>query len=198
MTFFRGRPDRLHGVRAGERAVLEELYWAYIDRVVRIVRHGFYRVGSGRVLGVLSSEVRDVVQDVFSRAFRETARLTYDGVREYSPFLATIARNVVTDWARRRGHAPVELSAELEDTPAEDVELAWANEAVMSVVDEYLSHLDPELCKLHEPHYVLGLSQNEAARALCLTRQQFRSRGAKLRAGLVRAILRVNLSQQLT
>jgi RNA polymerase sigma factor (sigma-70 family) len=177
--------------------VLEELYWAYVDRVERIVRYGFYRVGAGRVAGVPSSDVRDVVQEVFSRAFRETARRTYDGVRDYSPFLATIARNVVTDWARRRGHTIVEVSDELDDAPADDVELAWADEAVMRVVDEYLSHLEPELSRLHEQHYVLGLSQNEAARALGLTRQQFRSRDAKLRAGLVKAMRHANLAKQL-
>jgi RNA polymerase sigma-70 factor (ECF subfamily) len=197
MTFFRGRPDRLQDFRAGRRAVLEELYWAYVDRVERIVRHGFYRVGSGQVSGVASSEVRDVIQEIFSRAFRERARLAYDGVREYSPFIATIARNVVTDWARRRGHAIVELSDDLDDAPAEDVELAWADEAVMRVVDEYLSHLDPELTRLLEQRYVLGLSQNDAARALGISRQQFRSRDAKLRAGLVRAIRRANLAKDL-
>ena len=102
-----------------------------------------------------------------------------------------------TQEAGRRGHAIVELSDDLDDAPAADVELAWADEAVMRVVDEYLSHLALEFSGLHEQRCVRGLSQNDAARALGISRQQLRSREAKLRAGLVRAIRRANMAKDL-
>src|SRR5882724_2428304 len=106
MTFFRGHPDLLQAFRAGQREVVEQVYWAYVDRVERIVRYGFHSVPMQRhVSGVPASEVADLVQEVFVRAFRESARLSYDGLRDYAPFLGTIARNVLVDSARRRGHA---------------------------------------------------------------------------------------------
>src|SRR5262249_11634628 len=109
MPFFRGRPERLQAFRIGERAVVEEGYWAYLSLVERIVRHGFRRTGAAEAAGVPTSEIADAVQEVFARAFREKARLAYDGIREYGPFLTTIARNVVADWGRRRGHSVVEI-----------------------------------------------------------------------------------------
>ena len=109
MPFFVGRPDRLEGFRAGRKDVLEELYRAYVEQVEKIVRHGFFTQRDGRrVVGVHASEVPDLVQDVFVRAFRESARLSFDGTREYGPFLYAIARNALSDWGRqaRRGETP--------------------------------------------------------------------------------------------
>jgi len=67
MTFFRGRPDLVQGYRQGLRAVVEDV-WAYVDRVEAIVRHGFHQANAAqRVAGVPSSEVADLVQEVFAR-----------------------------------------------------------------------------------------------------------------------------------
>jgi DNA-directed RNA polymerase specialized sigma24 family protein len=108
MPFFRENPDLLPAFRAGRRDVLERLYWATVERVEHIVRHGFWAASSGkRVPGVTASEVGDVVQEVFVRAFGERARNSYDGLREYTPYLSKIARNALATraWERlaRRG-----------------------------------------------------------------------------------------------
>jgi RNA polymerase sigma-70 factor (ECF subfamily) len=190
MPFFRENPELLRAFRAGRRDVLERLYWATIDRVEGIVRHGFW-VASARthVRGVTASEVGDVVQEVFARAFRESARNAYDGLRDYTPYLSTITRNTVIDWARRRGASVERLVEDLGDPPADDpAPLAWADDAAMQVVESYLAGLTEELRAVHEQRYVLGRSQNEAAAALGTTRQRLRTIEGRLRDGLDRAL----------
>ncbi len=71
-------------------------------------------------------ELEDVLQDVFRKAFGEKARDSYDGLRPYAAYLATIARNlVIDDYSQRKR----ELSLFTRDeTPADD---------------EWTSHDDP-------------------------------------------------------
>jgi RNA polymerase sigma-70 factor (ECF subfamily) len=196
MPFFRENPELLAPFRAGRRDVLERLYWATVARVEGIVRHGFW-VASSRthVRGVSTSEVGDVVQEVFARAFRESARNAFDGLREYTPYLSTIARNAVIDWARRRGADVERLVEDVGDVPCDEAPLAWADEAVMQVVESYVAGLSAELRLVHEQRYVQGRSQNEAAQALGTTRQRVRTAEAKLREGLDRALRRAKLDE---
>ena len=185
MPFLRSRPDILAGFRRGDRAALEAVYWAYVERVERTVRVVCWATGT-------RSEIADVVQETFLRAFEERARQAYDPSRDYGPYLVTIARNLVTDRARARGRElPLDDPAEpASDPPAQQDPDAppWADEATMRCVEAYLAGLDPELAALHEARYVRGLSQVQAADALGCTRQQLRTREARLREGLVRAL----------
>lgn len=195
MPFFRGNPELLRAFRAGQRDALEQVYWATVKRIEQIVRHGFWAASSGkRVPGVSAADVGDVVQEVFARAFRESARNSYDGVREFTPYLSTIARNTLIDWARRRG---LDLEELVEDVgvPGEEVPLAWADEAAMRVVESYLATVPAELRLVHEQRYVLGRSQNEASRALGTTRQKLRTAEGKLRDGLHRALRRAGIHE---
>jgi RNA polymerase sigma-70 factor, ECF subfamily len=192
MPFFRGRADRLQAFRIGDRAVVEEVYWAYLGLVERIVRHGFRNYGVTEIAPVPTSEIADAVQEVFARAFRENVRLAYDGIRDYGPFLATIARNVVADWGRRRGHSVVEIPTD-PDALTEIDDRGWAEEAVMQLVDEYVAALPAELRRVHEQRYVLEQSQLEAARTLGVSRQHLRTLEAKLQRGLERALRRADL-----
>jgi RNA polymerase sigma-70 factor (ECF subfamily) len=196
MSFFTGRPDRLAGFRAGQREVLEELYLAYFEQVEQIIRHGYFKQSDGRrVIGVRASEVMDLVQEVFTRAFRESARRSFDGAREYGPFLYAIARNALSDWGReaRRGEfVSTEELAEVADAEfAPDTR--WADEAVMRVVEEYVAALPQPLKGVHEQRYVRGLSQVAAAEALGLSRQQLRTLEQKLRDGLDGALRRAEV-----
>jgi RNA polymerase sigma-70 factor (ECF subfamily) len=193
VTFFLGRPELLRAFREGDRAVVADVYWAYVDLVERVVHRAFQRAG-GR--GVPAEEVADLVQEVFVRAFRERARLAYDGLREYRPFLGTVARNVVTDWARRRGRALVELPEELEAQPTDDAEPGWADEEVVRATEAYLAGLPVELAGVHQQRFVLGNSQLEAARQLGFTRQQVRTLEGKLRDGLALALRKAGLLER--
>jgi RNA polymerase sigma factor (sigma-70 family) len=193
MTFFRTQPEMLEGFRTGSRRVLEAVYWAYVGKVERIVRYGFQRSVGARVPGVPPADVPDLVQEVFARLFRESTRRAFDAQRELGPFLVTIACNVVTDWARKRGHTIVEVASDLDDMPMERDESGWPDDALIRATEDYLATLAPALRQVHEQRYVLGRSQDDAARALGITRQNVRTLEEKLRHGLKKALRKAHL-----
>src|SRR5262245_41517183 len=172
------RTDRglLAGFRQGERAALERVYWEYVERVERVVRHGFLLLrqeGAVQVAGLRPGDVGDVVQETFTRAFGERARLAYDGLRDYGPFLLTITRNLLVDRARKYGRElGLDDLEEFAEPAAEEKEPPFADDATMKATREYLERLPGALRGVHEQRYVRAVSQEEAARALGISRQQ--------------------------
>ncbi len=189
---FGGDRELLDRYRRGDRAVLERVYWAYIDPVERLVSRCVRAQGSGP--RGYSVSVEDLVQDVFTRAFSEGSRLAYDGIRDYGPYLFTIARNVVVDAFRRRGReVPTDLET-LSDRALFDPS-GWGAEASLSTdvqiltrVRYYLAQLPPELAAVHRQRFGLGVSQHEAAQALGISRQQLRTLEKKLCDGVAREL----------
>jgi len=126
---------------------------------------------------------------VFTRAFDPPARLRFDGVREYAPYLTTIARNVVVDYLRRRQRLRIEdlapfigeiaIAGQFPDH-GED----FAHSQIVALVAEYVARLPSELRRVHEAMYVQGLSQRQAAEALGLGRQVVRTLESRLKEGL--------------
>lgn len=200
MPLFREQPELLEPFRRGEPRALEVVYFAYVERVELILRRGFQiQREQKRVTGASPSDVRDLLQEVFLRAFDERARRAFDGVREYGPYLATIARNVLADWGRKRGQTLLldEIPAHLEPSTVEPDALEEEDPRVLRIVEEYISGLTPELRGVHRERYELAHSQAEAARALELSRQQLRTLEGHLRKGLARALLRAELGASL-
>src|SRR5262252_2063902 len=123
MTVFRGRADLLARFRAGDREALETVYRAYVDKVSDLVAHGFRIAATGGAvagLGRRPADLADTVQEIFLKAFSRGARLSFDGARDFGPYIATIARNVMIDRARRAGRELLLPEAELDmaATPA--------------------------------------------------------------------------------
>jgi RNA polymerase sigma factor (sigma-70 family) len=196
MPIFRGNSQLFRRFREGDRDALEAIYLAYVDKIAKVVRFGFrLRDGSVTVsgLGSRSDEVADVVQEVFAKSFAASARAAFDGVRDYGPYLYAITRNVIADRARRtRRELPtpwqaLERAREEELMPNEE-QPAWADEATVTVVREYLGALDDELKRLHQARYVDGLSQRDAAKRLGISRQSLRTLEGRLRDGLRRKL----------
>jgi len=191
---FEANRERLDGFRRGDRSALEQVYWFYVDRVERLVRRCLASVG-GSLPGA-ATNVEDLVQDVFARAFGRAARESYDGLRDYGPYLFTVARNAVADalrLGRREVLADLDMIAEAATNEdgggAGDSEDAqWADPAVMAVVRAYLAGLPSDLRRLHHQRYVLGLSQDGAAAALGTSRQRVRTLEKKLQRGLIRQL----------
>lgn len=157
---------------------MAKVYWAYVVRLESFAR---------RLVRPL--EVPDVVQDVFTRAFSESSRLSYDGERDYGPYLLTIARNLIADRARRAGREISVDDAAFLDLPAQEEELEpWADPETMKIVDSYVRGLPAPLRAVHEARYVRGLPQREAAATIGISRQQLRTREAQLREGLAAAL----------
>jgi hypothetical protein len=131
---------------------MEQVYWAYAARIAAIIRRGFNVKNEQRVPGVRGEQLEDLVQEVFTKAFSERARLAYDGLRDYGPFLFTIARNVVIDWARKNGREiPVEHLQEYEmlESSSEPDDAPWADPFTTTIVEAYLRELPPELADVH-------------------------------------------------
>jgi len=188
MPIFRERPALLPRFRGGERGALEEIYWTYVDRVTAVVRYGMRGAGLVRCP---PEQVSDLVHDVFARAFAPPARIGFDGLRDYGPYLSTLARNLLADWARRQGReiptdAP-ELDALAEPAAAEE---AGSDPELSALVRRYLGELSPELRAFQEARFEQGLSQAATATALGLTRQTVRTLEQRLRKGLQRTIKR--------
>jgi RNA polymerase sigma-70 factor (ECF subfamily) len=169
--------------RAGKEAALEEVYRFYVGKVATVMRHGTLAGNDGRVFGAPVHEQHDLIQETFVRAFSQSVRLQYDGLRDYGPYLLTICRNLLIEYWRRRGRE-VDLPANVEDIlnvgPADPA----IDPAALEAVEAYVATLSPPLRLAYEKLYVACLSQNDAAIALGLSRQRVRTLEARIRKGL--------------
>jgi hypothetical protein len=113
-------PALLAAFRSGDSHALRDVYVRNVDKVDSLIKQGFVTLGPPpmRVPGVVGEGRRDIVQDVFLRAFRESARLAYDGLRPYAPYLLRIAKNVCIDRYRRTKRERLHTEAELLDIDA--------------------------------------------------------------------------------
>jgi RNA polymerase sigma factor (sigma-70 family) len=185
--------ELLAGFREGKRDVLERVYYSLVDDVFKLVALGFASA-NGAVRGERDpDEQRVVIQEVFARAFAERARLGYDGVRPYRPYLLTIARNVMIDRARAR-------SGELGRASDVDVDAIIASDApIPGAIEEsadqqrlraraaaYIEALDPELRRFVALRFERELSHLDVAAELGITRRRVRTLEARVIKGLRR------------
>lgn len=183
--------------RGGERDALEVVYRQHAGEVWSMLRSGFASGNGPRVLGISeASALRDAVQDVFVRAFAESARLAYDGLRPYRPYLLRIARNVRIDQLRRSGREvlmadpasdgatepPVEQPADAADR------LHW--EQQHAATRAHVATLDAERQRYVELRFVQELSQQQVAERMSLTRRRARTLESDVLDGLRRALQR--------
>jgi len=180
--------DFLQRFKAGERPFLEKVYFAYVDEVEAYVRHFLAMYGRH---GCLAPDVGDLVQEAFVRAFAEKARHAFDGQRDYGPFLGALTRNLMIDWARRRGREMPTEDLDRFPASAPPSEREWADPDTMAVVNVYIGELPPELREVHEWRYVQCRSQDETCSALAISRQTLRTREKHLRDGLRRRLRRL-------
>lgn len=197
MAIFHLNSALLRPFRAGNAAALEAVYWHYVALVATVVREGARVGGDGRVLGAPAQMQADLMQETFVRAFAVRARQAYDEKRLYRPYLLTICRNLLVDWARRRGRELSERTldeAALQavtdgDTVASIEQQPWADPDTVAIVEAYIAQLDPLLRSVYEQRYVKCVSQVETAQALALTRQRVRTLEDKLRRGLAKILM---------
>jgi len=193
LTFFRGQPELVERFRAGDTAVLTEVYLAYIGPLQNVLRQGFAVQADARsfhIAGIADPmEVEAACQEVFMRAFKSSARQAYDPARSYANYLFRIARNWRIDAFRKRrpevsfDAAPV-LGAEVEDE-APLVEARMIDAEVEALVADYLAGLPARDRDYFQGRLFGGRTQTEAAAALGLTRIQGRRIEARVKTGLL-------------
>jgi RNA polymerase sigma-70 factor, ECF subfamily len=179
--------------RAGQGDALATVYRAHADEVVRTARAVLKDCALPTApYDQLASDLADVVQEAFAKAFAPEARRRFDDQRAFRPYLLQIARNAAVDhWRARRRHVLVDgdrLAEHLvrdEEVSAHDEE--WAGADVVAVVERFIG---TEERRGYEALYVRGLSQREAAVELGVGRQVVRTIEGRLRTGLERALAR--------
>ena len=199
MTVFADNRPLLDAFRRGDRAALATVYHHYVDDIAAVIRHGFSIPTSGiRVRGAADEQTeRDLVQDVFVRAFGVRARDTYDGVRPYGPYLRRIAKNLLIDRARA-----VDPTIPLDDADRELViepearenDGAW-NEQRRATTD-FIAALAPELQRLVKLRFEEEMTQDQTAEALGVSRRRVRTLEARIQRGLRKALRRAGLWQK--
>jgi RNA polymerase sigma factor (sigma-70 family) len=190
VTIFVDNRDLLERFRRGERAALAAVYERYVDEVATLARRGFTIESSGHVYvrGATGDGERELVQDTFVRAFGEKARLAYDGISPYRPYLLRVTKNLMID--RYRAAQKEANHVELDESGVGDLDaLLAANRALPSVDDpidldwkaqlaataEYLATLDEESRRIVALRFEDELSQDEVAARVGCTRRRVRS-----------------------
>jgi len=189
--------ELLDAFRRGERAALATVYRAYVDDVYNLVRRGFSMEKRGvTVPGVSQPErQRDLVQDVFLRAFSERARLAYDGLSPYRPYLLRIAKNLIIDEGRRLERLvltadPIDEAEVLpgpEWSPEEEAHWSPLRAAARS----FCEGLAPDLQRFVKLRFEEEASQAQVAKAMGVTRRRVRTWEETIRKELLRHLRRL-------
>jgi RNA polymerase sigma factor (sigma-70 family) len=187
MPLFRDSPELLVAFREGRREALETVYRHYVRPLDSYFRALARWAGSAEL--AQPSVVQDLLQEAFIRAFSDSARHGYDGMREFLPYLRTIARNCFIDQLRKRRHeiplATDEPPLALEEPPRTDDEY---EPEVLAALEAYLRDLPPALKGVYEQRFVLGRSQETACDNLGISRRTLRTHEEHLRRGLRKAL----------
>jgi RNA polymerase sigma-70 factor (ECF subfamily) len=106
MSLLIERRELLDRFKRGERRALEEVYRHYAPEVAAFLQRGFTFSSGGRALRfggyAQPFDLDNALQETFVRAFKESARVGYDGLHPFKSYLLAIARNLVLDEFRNR------------------------------------------------------------------------------------------------
>jgi RNA polymerase sigma factor (sigma-70 family) len=194
LTLLLSNRPLLEAFRRGDEEAVKQVYRAYVHRVAALLRKGFSFMSGAQTFrfhGYSDEwELECAVQDTFIQAFSEKARVAYDGLAPFGPYLLAIARNRVISLLRgehrelrRRSRLATEIEAagpeaERAATTPEDEALRLE---LRDVVREFRSTLDPELARYFDARYVEERNLLETARHLGTTRMRARLREKKVR-----------------
>jgi RNA polymerase sigma factor (sigma-70 family) len=198
MTIFANDRGLLDRFRRGERAALAVVFEHYVDDVATLARRGFTIESSGHVhvRGTGRDGEHELVQDTFTKAFADKARLAYDGLSPYRPYLLRITKNLMIDRYRaeqrqarvfaftraeeRHRRAGLDDAIDVTAEPPPDLHF----QKLQAATSEYLATLDPELREFVRLRFEDGGSQEGIAEALGCTRRKIRTLEADVQKGL--------------
>jgi len=192
--------DLLEGFRQGKAEALDRVYRHYGPRLARAIRQGFTVSSSGGPLHIRGTtsqfELDGVIQEVFSRAFSERARQSYDGLRPYIDFLVGIGRHVILDQGRRQTGREVLLDFNATEWTQPDeaqpsAEESLVDQSARALVRRFLEEeCDDRDRRLYLLRFQEDLAQEGTAKAVGLTRIQIRRWETKFRGRLLRFLKR--------
>jgi RNA polymerase sigma factor (sigma-70 family) len=201
VTIFADNRELLDRFRRGDRDALTAVYYRYVDEVATLARRGFTMESSGHVYvrGLDADGERELVQETFLKAFAEKARLAFDGVSAYRPYLLRITKNLMIDRFRAAKHATVDLDdtgvGDIDQLLATNGELAAGTEpedlhwkTLRAATNDYVATLDDESRQLVALRFVDEHSQDETAVRMKCSRRRVRTVEDRVVAGLRKAL----------
>lgn len=168
------------------------VYERFVADVETVTRRGF-SLSDTHVLGTASTEEqRELVQETFMRAFTQSARASFDGLRPYRPFLLRITKNLMVDRLRSRkgpqGPGLGDLEELLENQidfstiPETADDLHWAQLSAASA--EFVAGLDAQTQAIVRLRFEDDLSQDVVCAQLGCSRRRVRTTESKVRKQL--------------
>lgn len=197
MTLFQERRELLARFRAGERRALEEAYRFYAPIVGTFLAHGFSFASGSQTMRFRGYrepfDLDNALAETFVRAFREPARLGYDGIKPYKNYLLTIARNLVIDELRSKDAtmSAVVLSADIEETVSPDPsDSPTAEEGLLAkelgdLCERFVGRLGDRERIFFKARFEEAHTQVEAGHAAGLSHMQARTMEKRLRQRLL-------------
>ncbi len=197
MSYILEKHGLLMAFREGRQNALEEVYQAYSNGVAAFLKGGFAFKSRGEVFtfkGYRSpSDLQDALQETFCRAFSREARLAYDGLHPYHPYLLTIARNLTIDHFRRHVrevYEPVSgqknriLALENAEPQGKSPEEQLLSREISTLVQTFYEELNETEKQILKVYFLSEDGQRQAARTLSMTRHQLRKAIARIRKRL--------------
>jgi RNA polymerase sigma-70 factor (ECF subfamily) len=192
MTIFANDRALLDRFRRGDRATLAAVYERYVDDVATLARRGFTIESSGHVYvrGAGRDGEYEITQETFARAFAEKARLAYDGLQPYRPYLLRITKNLMIDRYRAEQKAEQgiddldQLLAANADLPAAEEPIELHSKALFEAATAYVATLDAEHRQFVTLRFEDEHSQDETAAHMKCTRRRVRTLERDVQDGL--------------
>lgn len=206
LDVLKDHPDRWEPFRNGDRAVLTAVYRETVKDVTRLVQLGFTGTQGKvvRVLGVQSpEEQRDLVQEVYLKAFAEKARRAYDVNQTYRPYLMRIAKNLMIDRLRKQGRETLAgdgvTAPDIDDLVESEAPVAPHDEddvdsgRLTSATRDFVGGQTDEERQFIKLRFEEGMSQAQVAKELGVTRRWVRTQEETARRGLERHLKKTGL-----
>ena len=189
MPFLVEDPRRLARFREGDRDVLAAVYQRHFDHVARTLRAGFHvRTPNGIVLVPAMDSQFDVecgCQEVFLRAFSDSARRAYDGVRPLRTYLKQIARNWRIDRFRSQGRWEPMSQVPEPDISVPNAESDLCRQELRALIKAFVGGLPERDRHYYEARYHDGQNQTNAAAVQGMTRIQGRRIESRIKRELL-------------
>jgi len=180
MTLLENNRPLLHAFRGGEEWALREVYRAYAPKVARYAKWNFE---------MSYVDVSETTQLTFIRAFREEARLSYDGLRPYLNFILRVAHNVAVNEMKKAWRRHETLPETADDVwletlapTTEDTEASAYRAERQRLLKTLTQVLDSLEIQVLQKRFIEEMTQEAAAEALGLTRQRVRTIERNIRA----------------
>jgi RNA polymerase sigma factor (sigma-70 family) len=197
MPVFENNRELLEGFKRGDRGALTAVYERYVDEVAALIRRGFTMESHGllHIAGARDADAEhDLIQKTFINAFSERARMSYDGLRPYRPYLLRITKNLMIDRLRAKGRMVevdqqgggidglLEANAELHSDQEPEHDLHWKE--LLRATSEFLGELNPESRQFVQLRFEEELSQDQVAERVGCSRRRVRTLEKWVQKGL--------------